>query len=166
MSTMPTKLLNVDEGMQLHAQLMELKKDIGFRFLQVGEILYRMKEEELYRVINPDMSWEAYCSMPELSISPSHARNLMRMYKVMVLELHIPRDELAGIDQRKLTALVPSINQANAEELLENAKVLTRGDLIKTLRTNKDHECEWEVITFERCKICYEERNRQKSKIS
>lgn len=91
------ELLDVNEGFGLHQRLLSLKQDIGLRFLEVGAILYRMKEEELYKVINPDMSWEAYCSIPEVSISPSHARNLMRIHRVFVLQLNVPLQELSLI---------------------------------------------------------------------
>lgn len=161
-----TQLLDVNEGIALHQRLLELKQDIGLRFLEVGKILFRMKEERLYCVINPDMSWEAYCAMPELSISPSHARNLMRIYRVFVLALNVPLEELAGIDQRKLTAILPSVDADNVSDMLADAKTLARSDLKKKLHEDTDHECSWEVITFERCKTCYDERNRSKTAIS
>lgn len=158
------ELLNVNEGFTLHQRLLELKQDIGLRFLEVASILYRMKEEGLYQVINPDMTWEAYCSMPEVSISPSHARNLMRIYRVFVLGLQVPLEELAGIDQRKLTAILPSVDADNVDQLLADAKTLARSDLKKRLHDDIDHEHKWEMITFERCNICYEERNRTRGR--
>jgi hypothetical protein len=157
------KLLSVEEGLTLHARLLELKQDISLRFLEVGKILYRLKEEGLYRVINPDMGWEAYCAMPEISISPSHARNLMRIYKIFTLGLGVPNEVLAGIDQRKLTAILPSVNEENVEQLIAEAKTLTRSDLQKNLKENPDCVHEWQAISFERCKHCYEERGRTKS---
>lgn len=157
-----SNLLNVEEGFGLHQRLLELKRNIGIGFLEMGKILYRLKEDGLYRVINPDMSWEAYCALPEVSMSPSHARNLMRIYRVFVLGLNVSEVELAGIDQRKLTAILPSVNADNVDTLLADAKELSRSDLNKNLRET-DHDCEWEVITFERCKTCYEERNRSKA---
>ena len=160
-----TQLLDVNEAFRMHQRLLELKQDIGLRFLEVGKILYSMKEEFLYKVINPDMSWEAYCAMPELSISPSHARNLMRIYRVFVLGLKVPLEELAGIDQRKLTAILPTVNETNCEDLLTSARTLARSDLQKSLHSTTDHDCEWDVITFERCKICYDERNRTKGRV-
>jgi len=159
------ELLDVNEGFGLHQRLLSLKQDIGFRFLEVGAILYRMKEEGLYQVINPDMSWEAYCSMPEVSISPSHARNLMRIHRIFVLGLQVPLVELADIDQRKLTAIMPSVNADNVQMLLSDAKSLARADLNRKLHEDVDHEHKWEVIHFERCKICYEERNRSRGVI-
>lgn len=159
------ELLDVNEGFGLHQRLLSLKQDIGLRFLEVGAILYRMKKEELYKVINPDMSWEAYCSIPEVSISPSHARNLMRIHRVFVLQLNVPLQELADIDQRKLTAILPSVTESNVELLLSDAKGLARADLNRRLHEDVDHEHKWEVIHFERCKICYEERNRSRGLI-
>lgn len=159
------KLINVDEGVALHSRLLELKHDIGMRFLEVGKILYRMKEEGFHKVINPDMSWEAYCAMPEISISPSHARNLMRIYKIFVLGLGVDSDKLAGIDQRKLTAILPSVNGENVDDLLEEASTLSRADLQKNLHNVDECAHEWLAISFERCAVCYEERNRTKVKI-
>lgn len=162
-----TKLLNVDEGISLHNRLLELKKDIGLRFLEVGRILYRLKEEDLYKVINPDMSWEAYCAMPDVSISPSHARNLMRIYSVFIGTLGVAKEELAGIDQRKLTAILPKVDSQNCEDLLSEARELSRSDLQKKMREDSagEHEHRWSLITYERCDDCYEERNRTKTRV-
>lgn len=152
------------EAFALHTQVLELKKDIGARFLALGQVLYTMRHDGLYKAINPGMSWEAYCAMPEVSISPSHARNLMRIYEVFSLNLNVPMDELAGVDQRKLTAILPKVDANNVENLLADAKHLSRSDLTQLMKgTESDHEHHWQVITYQRCNICYEERNRSKT---
>jgi hypothetical protein len=160
---MGNKLVDVDRGVELHGRLLALKEDIGIKFLEIGFILLTLKEGGFYKVINPDMSWEAYLTQPEISISPSHARNLMGIYKKFIVELGVPKEALLGIDQRKLTAIIPVVDSGNVEEKLADARALTRGDLVKSLRGVVDHECQWQVITFERCKICYDEKNRNKT---
>lgn len=89
----------------------------------------------------------------------------MRIHRVFVLQLNVPLQELADIDQRKLTAILPSVTESNVELLLSDAKGLARADLNRRLHEDVDHEHKWEVIHFERCKICYEERNRSRGLI-
>lgn len=150
---------NGREAFQLHQQLITLKKSIGLQFLNVGRVLWSLREGERWRAIEPDISWEGYCLSPDVSISPSHARNLIRVYRKFVVELGLPEEALCDIDPRKLTAIIPRISKENGEMMLERARSLSRMDLTQTLKEDglpEDHVHDWQEVSYRRCKICYE----------
>lgn len=147
------------KGFALHEKLIALKRSIGLHFLEVGKVLHEIREGGYWQ--NMEHSWEAYCLSPEVSISPSHARNLIRIYRRFVLELGVKEDDLADIDPRKLTAIIPTVSKENAEDLLSSARTLSRMDLTRQLKSGTDHTCDMESISYRRCKICYEREGSQ-----
>lgn len=157
-STMQTAI-SPHDALELHRKLVALKESIGLHFLEVGRTLYELREGGGWQsIVGDGMSWEAYCMLPEVSISPSHARNLMRLYHTFIIERGIEAQKLAKIDQRKLLAIAPVVDEDNAEEMLAHARELSRPDLVKLLKESKvgNHAHEWESIAFRRCKLCYE----------
>lgn len=150
------------EAFELYQELLVLKKNIGLHYIELGRVLLELRSGK-WKDLDPEASWEAFCAYPEISLSPSHVRNLIRVYKRFVVELGVNINDLAGIDQRKLVALVPSVDKSSVEMKLLEAKTLSRSDFIETLHDVGDHEHDDEVISFKRCKICYRKEDYSKS---
>lgn len=113
----------------------EAKKDIEWKFIELGKMLYTIKNDRLYEA--GWSSWEEYCM--ELKLAQPTISKLFRIYEVFVLHYQIEPLKLAEAGGWSSVAeLLPLIDQetttkARVRELLGLATDQPRHDLRKTI---------------------------------
>jgi len=141
-------------------------------YLYLGAELKRQKKEKLYKYLGKGPEYESFESyIKSKRIELRKAYYLIQIYTIFVEELKFKPEELVDIPWTSLRVLVPIIKKENAVELVEKARVLTRGHLeteikqlksgIHSLKDLEKHEHEWERITYWRCRICGETQKRK-----
>lgn len=114
-----------------------LKRDIEVSFLQLGELLYKIKTGNLFEA--GWESWEEY--EMEFRMPPSTISRLIRIYEVFRLRYSFPQAELADIGWSGLAEILPVLPpetpRARAEELMGQVAVQSRTDLRRTIKEAK-----------------------------
>jgi len=146
----------------------KLQQIASISFLYLGAELKKQKEEKLYKYLgeSPEYeSFEAYVKSKNIELRKAYY--LIQIHTIFIEGLKFKVEELSGIHWTSLRTLLPIVKKENAQELVEKAKILTRGHLeteIRQLRSgltslkdlgNCKHE-KVERIVFYQCKICGE----------
>ncbi len=131
------KQLSEQQKHNLCKSALLLKRDIEVSFLQLGELLYKIKNETLFEA--GWESWEEYemeFRMPSSTIS-----RLIRIYEVFRLRYSFPQAELAEIGWSGLAEILPILppeaSKSRAEELMGQVAVQSRSDLRRTIKEAK-----------------------------
>lgn len=111
-------------------EIIYVKNDIGLRFIYLGQLLYNVQEQELYK--NYADSYAEYVAMPEINMKLSTADNFKRVYKTFVKDWKIDPSTLADVGVSKCVALLErtDINAKTADEWLAKALTLSHRDLM------------------------------------
>lgn len=148
------------EARERHDKIMTLKKTMSMAFLIIGKELREMKSNNYWKfIVGEDLTWVDYCT--ELGFNRNYADLLIRMYDQFIVKLKFSESEIAEVDQRKLIAILPHVdNRKVAEELLEDARQLSRSDLLLKVHQMKNdpQKCEHQVeeVHYYYCKLCRE----------
>lgn len=137
----------------------ELKKNIEGSFLDLGELLYNIKEHRMYE---PQWSsFEEYCF--ELKMSSNVIYKLIQIYKTFIIGYGFTHSEVITAGGFSLLQdILPVIKtKKDAMEWLKKSEVLTRSDLRKEIKEQKTGismtSCKHpETYTVEICKHCNE----------
>lgn len=117
----------------------EAKKDIEWKFLELGKMLYEIKQERMYEA--GWESWDEYCM--ELKLSASTISKLFRIYEVFVLHYKIEPMQLAAAGGWSSVAeLLPLVDtettsEKRVQELLGIATSQTRKHFRATISEEK-----------------------------
>ena len=107
---------------KLRKELLGLAKSATEHFFRLGEIMKEIKDDELWR--EQYESFGAFYSDPDLGYKKSsvyHAIKLIEMF---------PRwQEIADIPLGKLIMIAPHITETNREEIVSQARALSKSDL-------------------------------------
>jgi len=151
---------------ELHKKIIQAKKFLNLSYLGLGKLLSIMKTTgDFRRVLGEELgmkrnAWNLYLAQPEISIAPSTARGLILIYEKWIKELGFKEERVQLVDRRKLQALLPVVDEKNAEDWLIEAENLSRNDLFLKLKQEGKEpmtcQHEWEKIPTFRCKICHE----------
>jgi len=119
---------------QICEKAIELKKDIEFRFIELGALLYQIREERHYEA--GWSSWEEYAM--ELKMRTSTISRLISIYEEFVLRFKIPHAELASAGGWSVLAeILPDINETTTKQeitsWLGEASQLARPDLRRAI---------------------------------
>ena len=138
-------------------------------FLKLGEILKKLKEEELYKHLgeSPEYeTWTMFLQSPEINIKYRKADQLIRIYTTFIQRLKFKEEELLDIPWSALRVLLPVIKEENSRGLVEKARQLKRNDLeieIHQLQQGMEslddvQKCKhrWRKITYWKCNNCGE----------
>lgn len=98
-------------------------------------------------------SWSEFCE-DSLGISQSMASKLLTAHSAWVLRAGVAPEKLEGIDYEKLYLAAPLLTGNNTEEVLAQAKTLTRSELKQTNNEKAPHEGTFEEL----CTTCYVSR--------
>lgn len=111
-------------------EIIYTKHDIGVKFLYLGQLLYNVQEQGLYKQYAD--SYAEYIAMPEINMKLSTADNFKRVYKTFVKDWEINPNTLADVGVSKCVALLErtDINAETAEEWLAKAMTLSHRDLM------------------------------------
>lgn len=126
-------ILSENEKNSFCKRAIAAKNDIEFRFVNLGAMLYKIKEEHLYEA--GWTSWEDYAQ--ELKMSPSSISRLIRIYEVFILRYKFAISQLANIGWTNLAELLPDVQEdtkkEKVQEWLGQAAELTNTDLRRTI---------------------------------
>lgn len=123
--------IDSDYAFKVHNNLLQAKTlTLGGIFKQ-GEFLLEIKEKKLWKLLDCQ-SWLEYLNSPDVSYSEREAQKYIRIYKVFIKELNLPRKDLEEIGVSKLELLASYITKENSREMLEKG-AMTRIDLLKDL---------------------------------
>lgn len=136
-----------------------LKNSLETSYLQLGEQLYQIREQELFK--SNWGSWEEFTW--ELRMSSNSINKLIQIYKTLVLGYGFTNEEIGAAGGWTLIAdVLPMISSKDdAVMWLKNAETLTRADLRKTIREKKSgismSECKHQhTYRVEICENCRE----------
>lgn len=166
-----TKSLKVigKTAQEKHDAIVHLKKIMSMAFLTIGRELREMKVNDYWQhIMGEDSSWVEYCK--EVGFNRNYADLLIRLYEQFIIKLKFSEQEISEIDQRKLIAILPhSETRKDAEVLLEDARVLSRQDLLLKMHQikNDPQKCghqDIEEVHYWYCKICREKLSPEEVK--
>ena len=116
-------------------------------FIRAGQILNEIKSKETFlgEDLRHEWTWTDFCQRPDLplygSTKESRVRNanvLIRIYKLFVLRLSFPEEDLAPIGVKKLELITAPCEKTSDPEVIEDwlrkAREMTVTDLIFELR--------------------------------
>ncbi len=135
---MTTELTTEKAKHQYCKEALEYKTDIEWRFIGLGERLYKIKQERLY-----EAGWSSWDEFEmELKMSPATVSKLLRIYEIFILRYRFTPKQIATAGGWSSVAeLLPSIKEdtprERAKELLELVTDQSRLDLRKTLHEHK-----------------------------
>lgn len=129
-----------------------LKENLEKGFLHLGERLYRIKNERLW-----ELDYGSYAEfLMEAKISEATASKLVAIYSKFVLEYGMSYDVLAPCSWSSLYTLLPlATSKEKAEELVDEAANLKRGDVEEKIRAEKHPDCRHDdQYTITVCRGC------------
>lgn len=147
----------------VYQELLKWKTLGGLSYLKIGQLLKRIKEEELYKELGYE-DYEFFLKSPEVKIDLRKAYYLIQIWTTFCEKYKIKEEELSEIPWTCLRVILPIVREGNVRNLLEKAKQLSRADLesevkalrkgISTLEELNTCKHEWEEIRYWRCRIC------------
>jgi hypothetical protein len=108
------------------SKLSELKVKATNDILEIGKLLYEVKEQKLFEEAYD--SFEEFIAIPELSFSRQTAFKAIKIYFVFVEQFAL-QDEIKDIDSDKLYRIAGVVDNKNVEAMIEKARYLSRSDL-------------------------------------
>lgn len=124
-------------------------------------LLKRMKEDNLFQAVLGDekAEWVAYLGSLEVFYSRNEIYNFFRIYDKFK-ELDMEYKDVADIPTSRLMSLLSIITKENMEDVLGNARILTRRDFSDFIKEHKGlpttDMCEHDYKKQEVCKNCGE----------
>ena len=122
-----------DQVFDLHSKVVKLKDDINSSFLELGRLLWVIKDGRLFELLDYE-TFESYLAQPELSFDRSSVYRLIRIHEELVLKRGVALCDLKKIAWSKLDRIIPYLKDDNLEEMLEKAEHLSRSDLQQELK--------------------------------
>lgn len=116
----------------------KLKNGLEEGFIHLGERLYKIKEERVWEIDH--RSYAEF--LMEIRVSEGTASKLVAIYKRFVLEYDMPYEKLAECSWNSLYQLLPlATTKDKAEELIDDAASLKRGDVEEKVREVNHPDC-------------------------
>lgn len=140
-------------------EALDLKKNIECDFLELGMLLYKIKEERYYEA--GWSSWEEY--VMELKMSESSISRLIRIYQIFILRFKFAPAQLAPIGWTNVAELLPQIKETTPRNdvhgWLDEMADLSRSDLRRTITERKKgvsmDDCKHkDTYTIKICRDC------------
>ena len=117
-----------EEAHNNYKDIISVKHRIGKDLLILGHLLKINHDNQYYKTLNYD-TWESFLAIPELSMSRFWAYKLMKVYETWIEEFGVEPAKL-DVDLEKLwLTTTMGLNETNYEEMLEQARNLSRSDL-------------------------------------
>lgn len=138
----------VKEAFENHRYILDLKSRIGEDLLRLALLLKNSHDNKYYRTLGYT-TWEEYLGTPEISMSRFWAFKLIKVYEIWVDKFGVAPAKL-DIDMEKLFLTTTMATQENYEEVLEQARTLSRSD-VQHLKSGKEYEPRYKMVTCEKC---------------
>ena len=127
---MSKELVSADRLFELQQELLVLSATATAHFFRLGEIMKEIRDQELWR--SGYDSFEAFYSDPDFGYKKSSVYHAIRLTEVFP-----ERKDLMDIPLGKLIMVAPHINDTNREELVSQARALSKSDLEHQLTVMK-----------------------------
>ena len=128
-----------------------LKSEIETGFLNLAERLYKIRQERIWEGEYDNL--EEF--LTELDITQSTCSKLCSIYEHWVLKGKISLEVLAGVSWTNLYSSIPRLESESHKDVLEDAKLLTRQDIIEKGREIKHPNCSHKTTyKLEICRDC------------
>lgn len=135
-----TKEITSDEAFILDTEIKQLRKQINNNFWLLVKNLRHARKWRVWAILGYE-SWEAYLSQPEIDLNSHTVEDYIYVYNNTSKYINSSGQSEEtihfDIDISKLKVIAPHLNETNAEELLEKARVLSRSDLRKEIQEEK-----------------------------
>src|SRR3990167_7661449 len=134
MATLRSNTQKAKEAFGVYQSLQgELEKSV-INHIRIGELLFKMKQDNLYKQILGDTrgKWQEFLGMPEIGQKYHAAYKFMALYEVFKLKFPTDDKRLSAIKESKLRMIYPFVTAQNKEGLLAAAESLSASDLGKT----------------------------------
>jgi len=160
------------EAFELYDQIRE--NELHRRELMANntELLYKIKERELYKAILGDENgeWAGFLGLVDVYYSRSDVNKLISIFKKFTLELEIKIEQIIDIPRTRLVDILKLVTKENVDDWLSKAKELTSRDWRIETREAKglptEDDCLHKYQKYEICKICGERHKLEHSEIS
>ena len=96
---------------EVHQDILNLKKQMGMAFVELGRLLKKIREEGYYQVLGYD-TFTSYVINSELGFSRRTAYYYIEIYEWYVEKLAYEAQYLAEVGQDKLLRVLPMIKEA------------------------------------------------------
>lgn len=136
----------------IHAKIIELKKDIENSFLKIGAMLKLVRDEKLYLECGC-VTFEEYIAQPELSLSRGTVYAIINVLETFFVSGQ-PDKDLIEIGYTKLNRISQFKNDEDFDEWVYKAKTLSLSDLGEEIREVKGTEARPKQPTEVTCPKC------------
>ena len=108
---------------------------ISHGYMMLAKALYEHKMGEMFKTLGHE-TFEDFLAQPEISIPHGTAYDLIKAYRMFVIELKFTLDEIQSVDVTKTKALlrIDIPNKTSAKEWIHKATTLSRSDLITAIQ--------------------------------
>lgn len=132
-----------------------LKNKLEESFLELGERLYKIRNERLYE----QEGYESFALFVwELKMSESSASKIISVYEKLILELGVEKEKVIAVGGYSIAYPIAQFvkTKDEAENWLDKGAVLTKKDIEEEIREVKKgiHTCDMYELHIKQCKIC------------
>jgi hypothetical protein len=142
-----------------HNALSVLRKSDTFLYLTQGEILNKLRNDELYKLTNGGMDWEDYLRQPEVSLTTGQARQMIEVYQLFCVNMGMTAEDLGWFPLPALKFILNKYKKGHVDnigkikEILEASKHLSLRDLREHYHDEViQMERTYEYVIMKRCK--------------
>lgn len=154
-----TSRSKAEEGFLDHQALSTYRKSDTYLYIVQGELLNKLRNDELYKLTNGGMDWEDYLKQPEVSLTTGQARKMIEIYQLFCVNMGMEAEELGFYP---LTALKFILNKYKKGQFADAKKIKEVLEASKSLsfRDLKEHyqdeviqmtERTYEYVIMKRC---------------
>jgi len=129
MNTVATNYHAKDKSFVVRQEIIGLRKNLGLSSMQLAKLLKEAKDNHMYIDWGYD-SFEAGLADPEISISRTTAYALIQVWETWIESYGLKLEEVSEVPYDKLIMVAPMVTEDNHKEMFENAKSLSRQDLV------------------------------------
>ncbi len=119
----------INEAQFVRERIIEIRHNLGLSSIQLAYLLKKTKEKRLYESWGMN-SFEEAIADPDISISRSTAYGLLQVWDTWVEKYGLTPEEVATVPYDKLLMVAPMVTDDNHTEIFEDAKSLSRQDLV------------------------------------
>ncbi len=133
--------MNNDIAFNTHQKVLDIKRNIEGRFIELGGILKEIRDKKLYINLSYD-TFEGYLAQPELALNRSTVYAIINVYETFIEGKSGQPDitEIAEIGYTKLSRISQFKSDPDFNEWIYKAKTLSLSDLGAEIREAKNPE--------------------------
>ena len=139
----------VKEAFENHRYILDLKSRIGGDLLRLASLLTISHNNKYYKTLGYS-TWEEYLGTPEIAMSRFFAFKLMQVHHIWIEQFDVSPAKL-DIDIEKLYLTSTMATQENYEEVLEQARTLSRSD-VRQLKSGEEYEPRYKIVICPHCR--------------